>query len=60
MKDFEFDDLYLHFFVDLPKCKLCVGIFFVLEFGGETIRKRGNHKCSKQQKLDLEFCENKA
>ena len=46
MKDFEFDDLYLHFFVDLPKCKLGVGIFVFLEFGGETNRKRGNHKCS--------------
>ena len=51
MKDFEFDDLYLHFFVDLPKCKLGVGIFVFLEFGGETYRKRGNHKHSKQQIL---------
>ena len=42
MKDFEFDDLYLHFFVDLPKCKLGVGIFVFLEFSAEVYRKLTN------------------
>lgn len=29
-KDFEFDDLYLHFFVDLPKCEYCKIMYQIL------------------------------
>ena len=42
MKDFEFDDLYLHFFVDLPKCKLCIGIFVFLECSAYIYHKVTN------------------